>query len=58
MRGARLVAYGADPGEARIAAKVDVVRGLVLGYAADPGREDPAITSVEDLYDGATGLPR
>ncbi len=53
-----LLAYGADPAEARIAAKVDVVRGLVLGYTTDPGRANPAISSVEDLFDGATGLPR
>jgi antitoxin VapB len=53
-----LHAYGADPAEARIAATMDVVRGLALAYSADPGRADAEISSVEDLYDSTTGLPR
>lgn len=55
----RLLAdHGVDAAQRRIAAKVDVIRGIALAYeaaAGDPGRE---IRRVEDLYDDATGLPR
>ena len=53
-----LRAYDADPHEARIAERVDVVRGLVVDYVSDPGDGERQIRTVEDLYDDATGLPR
>jgi antitoxin VapB len=53
-----LAAYDADPGDLRARAKVDLVSGLVLEYAEDPGVAEPRVTRVEDLYDDATGLPR
>jgi antitoxin VapB len=49
--------YDADPARARTAAKVDLVRGVVAAYRADPGNDDRVIARVEDLYDDATGLP-
>ncbi len=54
-----LRAYDADPEAARVKNKIDVVRGLVAEYAADPGArpEDREIRTVEDLYDDS-GLPR
>lgn len=53
-----LRAYGADPEEARVAERIDAVHGLVVAYAADRGNEGREITTVEDLYDDTTGLPR
>lgn len=55
-----LRAYDADPAEARIARKIDVVRGLVAEYAADAGAtsDNDVIRTVADLYDDASGLPR
>ena len=50
--------YDADPARARTAAKVDLVRGVVAAYRADPGNDDREIARVEDLYDDATGLPQ
>ena len=47
-----------DSEQRRIQAKVDLVRRLVEEDAADPGHADPVITTVEDLYDAKTGLPR
>ena len=38
--------------------KVDAVHGLVVAYGADPGDPDREVSTVEDLYDEATGLPR
>lgn len=55
---ALLRGYGADPVEARIARKVDVVQGLVAAYVADPGNGDRQVRSVGELYDDGTGLPR
>jgi antitoxin VapB len=49
---------GADPEQSRIDRKVDLVQGIAVAYAADPGVADRAITRVEDLYDESTGLPR
>jgi Uncharacterized protein conserved in bacteria len=53
-----LHAYGADPQAAGVARKVDAVTRLVHEYQADSGNEHRAISTVEDLYDEATGLPR
>jgi antitoxin VapB len=53
-----LRAYGADPQEAGVTRKVDLVTRLVHEYQHDPGNEHPAFGAVEDLYDEATGLPR
>ncbi len=55
-----LRAYDADPGAAKVARKIEVVRGLVADYAADAGTPAGArgIRAVEDLYDDARGLPR
>ena len=53
-----LRAYDEDPEAARIARKVDRVRGLVAAYGATPGNEAREIRVVEDLYDADTGLPR
>lgn len=53
-----LEAYGSDPDGARIDAKVDRVRGIVVAYAAQAGDEGREIRAVDDLYDRATGLPR
>ena len=50
--------YDADPGRARRAAKVDLVRGIVAAYTSDPGAHHREIARVEDLYDESTGLPR
>jgi antitoxin VapB len=50
--------YDADPDATRAAAKVDVVRGIVAEYHADPGRPDREIERIEDLFDDATGMPR
>ncbi len=50
--------YGADPHEAGVARKVDLVTRLVHEYQDDPGNDHPTIRTVEDLYDEATGLPR
>ena len=50
--------YDADPTSARTAAKVDLVRGVVAAYLADPGNDVREIARVEDLYDDTTGLPR
>jgi antitoxin VapB len=53
-----LRSYGADPGQAAVNRKVDLVTRLVLEYGNDPGNVHPGIGTVEDLYDVATGLPR
>lgn len=53
-----LQAHDADPGEARVTRKIDLVRTLVADYVADPGAGDRAIRAVDDLYDDVTGLPR
>jgi len=53
-----LRAYGADPAEARVAEKIDAVNGLVVDYLADAGDDNREITTVDDLYEGTTGLPR
>lgn len=53
-----LEAYDADPNAAAIALKVDRVRSLVSAYVSDQGRGDREITTVDDLYDAASGLPR
>lgn len=53
-----LEAYGSDPDRARIDAKVDRVRGIVVAYAAQAGDEGREIRAVDDLYDRSTGLPR
>lgn len=53
-----LAAYDADPGEMRVAAKVDVVTGIVAEYRQDQGDESRTLRRVEDLFDDATGLPR
>jgi antitoxin VapB len=53
-----LAAYDADPDEIRTRAKVDLVAGLVIEYADDPGQDRRRINSVADLYDESTGLPR
>lgn len=53
-----LTAYGADPVQAQVAHRMDLVHELVAAYVADPGRTDREIRQVEDLYDDTTGLPR
>ena len=53
-----LAGYGEDPAQTRLARRLDVVRGIAAEYAADPGRGDAEIRSVDDLFDRATGLPR
>jgi len=53
-----LAEYGADPAGVHSRAKVDLVRGIVTEYVADPGAEERALRRVEDLYDESTGLPR
>jgi antitoxin VapB len=53
-----LAAYDADPGDARVRARMDLVTGLVAEYAGDPGDADRGVRRVEDLYDDTTGLPR
>ena len=50
--------YDADLTRARTAAKVDLVRGVVAAYLADPGNDGRGIATVEDLYDVTSGLPR
>lgn len=50
--------YGADPLEAGVARKVDLVTRLVQEYQDDPGNEPRVVRTVEDLYDEATGLPQ
>ncbi|MCA1781348.1 MAG: type II toxin-antitoxin system VapB family antitoxin [Intrasporangiaceae bacterium] len=50
--------HGLDPEAARIETKVDLAHKIVAEYNADPGRSNAEISSVEDLYDSATGLPR
>ncbi|MGL5866097.1 MAG: type II toxin-antitoxin system VapB family antitoxin [Dermatophilaceae bacterium] len=50
--------HGADPGAARRAHQVDVVRSIVVAYAAEPVRPDREIHTAEDLYAAETGLPR
>lgn len=49
--------FGSDPVEARVQAKVDLVRPIVAAYVADPGVVGRTIESADDLYDEA-GLPR
>ena len=49
---------GADPEQSQIERKVDLVHGIAVAYAADPGVAERAVTRVEDLYDESTGLPR
>ncbi len=49
--------HGTDPDGARVSAKVDIVRGIVAEYGADPGVGEREIRTVEDLYDDS-GLPR
>jgi antitoxin VapB len=53
-----LAAYDADPAEARVSAKIDLVTGLVADYVGDPGDKERGLRRVEDLYDESTGLPR
>lgn len=53
-----LRSYDADPDRVRSARRVDVVRALVDEYVADPGVRHREITSVDDLYDAGSGLPR
>ena len=53
-----LSSYGADPTQAAVGRKADLVSRLVAEYREDPGAEAPAIRAVEDLYDDARGLPR
>lgn len=53
-----LIAYDADPGAARAARTIDVVRGLVAEYADDAEPHNAEIRAAEDLYDDASGLPR
>jgi antitoxin VapB len=53
-----LAAYDADPGEARVRAKIDVVTGLVAAYVGELGAPEPTPSSVDELYDETTGLPR
>lgn len=48
----------ADPDQARTRRKVDLVREIALEYATDPGAVDREITTVDDLFDTTTGLPR
>lgn len=50
--------HGRDPATLRNAAKVDVVRGLVAEYVADPGDAHREVRRIEDLYDATSGLPR
>lgn len=50
--------HGSDPEAARTARRVDLVRRLVAQYTSTPGVQDREIGSVEDLFDGRTGLPR
>jgi antitoxin VapB len=51
-----LRAHGADPEAQRVKAKLDTAHRIIESYRRPPARE-PAIRSVEDLYDDA-GLPR
>lgn len=53
-----LQAYGQDPERMRVAQKLDLVRGLVVEYAAEADDSAREIRVVEDLYDDTTGLPR
>ncbi len=53
-----LASYGADPEATRVQRKLDVVENILLDYRSDPGRAAPEISTIEDLYDDATGLPR
>lgn len=55
----RLLAdYDIDPGQRRVAAKVDKVHGIVRAYLDTPSDPDRTILRVEDLFDEQTGLPR
>lgn len=55
----RLLAdYGRDPQQLRAGRKIDLVRGIVLSYAAEDGLRDREVRSVEDLYDADSGLPQ
>jgi len=53
-----LRSYGEDPRQAVVARTVDLVTRLAVDYREDRGTEHPAIRTVEDLYDEATGLPQ
>lgn len=53
-----LAAYGSDPEQSRRAAKVDLAHDIASRYQAIVVEGVPALRTVEDLYDPATGLPR
>ncbi|MGL4745192.1 MAG: type II toxin-antitoxin system VapB family antitoxin [Dermatophilaceae bacterium] len=53
-----LRAHGADPEASRRAHRLDLARSIVAAYSAEPARPDRETRRAEDLYDGATGLPR
>lgn len=55
----RLLAfYGSDPEQARRAAKIDLVHDIARRYQAIVVEGQPAVRTVEDLYDSSSGLPR
>lgn len=53
-----LESYGTNPADLRLARKIDVAHGIIAAYVADPGRPDPEIRSVDDLFDPRSGMPR